>query len=316
MRILAVDDEELVISLLKVVLPKLGYDQADFASSGEEALSLIQRSKTPYDCVLSDIRMPGMDGVELCGHIRGLTDYVETPIIMLTSMVDREYVDRSFGAGATDYMNKPIRSEELDARLRVAQMQRREVRRLSAGALAGTEPAFALEDAITLNDVPGFISEIALLNYLVQMSRINAFMHAAIGFQIEGVEAHYHRSRADDFKYMLECVAESIFGATRTVGVMISYLGSGSFVAIVPRVNSFDQDSLNDVVEMELDGLKIVDHVGKWRPVNVWSGPQINSRMFGGNPAELILRAVDAAREARSEELQRRESAIRQAITA
>ena len=115
MKLLAVDDEPLVLRLLAATLDGLGYGNADFAKSGDEALRCLEQARTPYSCILLDIRMPGMSGIELCQNIRRLPQYRDTPIIMLTALAEKEFIDESFAAGATDYMNKPIDATELGA---------------------------------------------------------------------------------------------------------------------------------------------------------------------------------------------------------
>jgi CheY-like chemotaxis protein len=101
-RILMVDDSRLVKDIVRLRLESLGY-QVSLASSGEEALEIIHRN--PPDLVVLDIRMPGIDGYEVCRRLRQDPDPAvrELPVIALTSMDDTQI---GFEVGMDDYLNK------------------------------------------------------------------------------------------------------------------------------------------------------------------------------------------------------------------
>ncbi len=120
-RILAVDDDPFIRSLVPIVSENAGYSEVTTVSSGQLALDAIARTEAPYDCLLLDISMPGMDGIELCKTIREIPSYRNTPIVMLTGMRDMKSMDSAFQAGATDYVTKPFDVIELGARLRLVQ---------------------------------------------------------------------------------------------------------------------------------------------------------------------------------------------------
>ncbi|MCM1552546.1 MAG: response regulator transcription factor [Butyrivibrio sp.] len=122
-RILVVDDERAVVSLLKDYFELSGYEVC-VAYSGEEAM---ERLSCRPDIILLDVNMPGMDGVTLCGAIR---DYVPCPILFLTARIEDSDKLRGFAAGGDDYILKPFSIEELGAR--VAAHIRREHRNVVA----------------------------------------------------------------------------------------------------------------------------------------------------------------------------------------
>jgi CheY-like chemotaxis protein len=101
-RILMVDDSQLVKDIVRLRLEALGY-QVSLASSGEEALDVIHQN--PPDLVVLDIRMPGIDGYEVCRRLRQDPDPAvrDLPIIALTSMDDTQI---GFEVGMDDYLNK------------------------------------------------------------------------------------------------------------------------------------------------------------------------------------------------------------------
>jgi diguanylate cyclase (GGDEF)-like protein len=106
-RILVVDDEESLRTLLTEVLSDEGY-HIDTAASGEEALSLFNND--PYPLVITDIRMGGMDGIELLQKLKAR--YEDTQVIVITSHASLETAVRALRSGAYDYLIKPF--EDLD----------------------------------------------------------------------------------------------------------------------------------------------------------------------------------------------------------
>lgn len=111
--ILAVDDEEAIIDLLKFNIEKEGYDFIS-ASNGEEGLKKIL-TENP-DLIILDLMLPKMDGLTVCKQAR--QEKVNTPIIMLSAR--SEEIDKILGLeiGADDYMTKPFSTRELMARIK------------------------------------------------------------------------------------------------------------------------------------------------------------------------------------------------------
>lgn len=120
MKILAVDDDPCLLDLLKAVLENSGYSDVLTCSSPTKALEMMKLDGADFDCLLLDIQMPEMDGIELCRRVRAIPGFEETPIIMITAMTEKSYIARAFMAGATDYIAKPFDVIEIGARIRVA----------------------------------------------------------------------------------------------------------------------------------------------------------------------------------------------------
>ncbi len=113
--ILVIDDEKDIVELVSYNLKKEGF-AVDAAYDGETALKKIRSA--PYDLVVLDLMLPGVQGLELCRIIRNDPAVSDTPIVMLTAK--GEEVDKVLGLeiGADDYMIKPFSPRELVARVK------------------------------------------------------------------------------------------------------------------------------------------------------------------------------------------------------
>jgi two-component system sensor histidine kinase/response regulator len=108
--ILVVEDEEAILEIITLFLEDEGFHVRQ-ALNGETALALLEEAKP--DLIISDIRMPGMDGFALCEQVRANPDFGQLPFIFLTGRDERADVRRGMGLGADDYLTKPFEPEEL-----------------------------------------------------------------------------------------------------------------------------------------------------------------------------------------------------------
>ena len=113
MRILVIEDERKVAGFLARALRENAY-AVDVAESGEKGLELA--FDNAYDLILLDIRLPRMNGVEVCQRLR--QEGVQIPILMLTARSLVEQRVEGLDAGADDYLTKPFALAELLARVR------------------------------------------------------------------------------------------------------------------------------------------------------------------------------------------------------
>lgn len=113
-KILVVDDKKENLELMTNILEKEGYD-VSFAMDGEKAIRIA--SLYQPDLILLDVMMPGIDGFETCRRMKSLNDLRDIPIIFVTGRVEVSDIVQAFTIGAVDYVTKPIRHEELCARV-------------------------------------------------------------------------------------------------------------------------------------------------------------------------------------------------------
>ncbi len=113
--ILIVDDDPVNLLLAGKTLAADSYDITE-AESGEEALLIfVQR---PFDLVLLDVIMPGIDGFEVCRRIRTMVGGANVPILIMTGLDDDTSIRNAYDAGATDFITKPIAWSLLAHRVR------------------------------------------------------------------------------------------------------------------------------------------------------------------------------------------------------
>lgn len=112
MRILYVEDEKLLADAVTHLLKKSGIN-VDWTANGEEGLRLAK--KPIYDCIVLDIMLPHVSGLEILEYIR--KDGIKTPVIMLSALSEVEDKVKGLEIGADDYLAKPFKTKELIARL-------------------------------------------------------------------------------------------------------------------------------------------------------------------------------------------------------
>jgi two-component system, sensor histidine kinase and response regulator len=115
--VLVVDDNEQNLALAQASLEEEGYVVL-LARGGEEALRQFETSKP--SCVLLDVRMPGMNGFEVCERLRKLPGGAETPVVFLTAQRDVDTFDAALRVGGDDFLTKPVRPTELVLRVQAA----------------------------------------------------------------------------------------------------------------------------------------------------------------------------------------------------
>jgi len=122
--ILIVDDEVETVEMISFLLESQGYAVIP-AYSGTEALEILQQGiqepverRSPIDLVILDVRMPDVDGHEICQAIKQDNHLKYIPVIMVTGLGSAEDTARGLAIGADDYVSKPFRAQELVARVK------------------------------------------------------------------------------------------------------------------------------------------------------------------------------------------------------
>lgn len=297
MRLLAVDDDHFARDLLFGALASSGYDDLVMAASGHEALDILVKTSRPFDAFLLDIRMPGMDGIELCARIRGMDQYRNAPILMITAMSERHYIDGAFAAGALDYISKPFEALELGARLRTVERIVRQNHLVAQGNCeidrlrSAREPgmAFDVDGPVEIVDVPRVVGLVAMENYLLRLTRWMTWQSESVAFTIDGFDTMTRFATPVEIYDILSDTADAIVRGLKRDNHLVTYVGNGTFVAVLHRKSSVsDPDTLMtiqallDLAEPSLDS-------GVPCPLNLRVGPVYRpSLIAAGNPLALL----------------------------
>lgn len=116
-KILAVDDENDVLLIIKTALLSEGFD-VKTASSGEEALAVAPEFAP--DLIILDMMMPEMTGFETLKRLRSDTPLKQTPVIMLTGVSDKDKIREALDSGISYYMVKPFEFHDLISKVKIA----------------------------------------------------------------------------------------------------------------------------------------------------------------------------------------------------
>ncbi|QQA42033.1 response regulator [Pelagovum pacificum] len=318
MRILAVDDDPIILELLGELIGSIGEHTLQTAESGAEALELIGDGDE-FDCFLLDIQMPRMDGIELCREIRSRDEYRKSPILMITAMSEKRYIDAAFGAGATDYLNKPFEMNEVRARLGLVAGLVNERRRVTSKLFA-TERArdlteehagAPLHEPFDIRDVDGVIEFQALENYVTQLSRKDLFGSSVFGFSIREIEELYENLSVFDFQCMIVDVSEALSDCMKPHQFLISYVGNGTFVCVTEGGWSPDLKKFLDYVHRTIREMEL--HLSNGEPLNVRVAPGKVIRLTwhaGERAISALAEAHETAEQAAREAVQRKPTGV------
>jgi DNA-binding NtrC family response regulator len=199
-RVLVVDDDRPIAATLQRHLTSSGY-QSWSAGSAEEALSMLK--EVDPDLVITDICMPGMDGLDLLERLRGAMDGVE--VIVITAHEDMPTAIRAMKAGAYDYLVKPLDLDQIDLLLERCFRERAlrdRIRRFSDDAAKPFAP-----DQLVGRD-PKMIEIYKMIGVLAE-SRATVLISGETGTGKEVVAraVHYSSTEADDPFIAVNCTA-------------------------------------------------------------------------------------------------------------
>ena len=123
-RVLVVDDEPSVRTVVRLILEKAGYDVLE-AENGQQAIEAINtgENRLVLDAVICDIRMPKINGVQAIDYLQ--KSYPHVPIIVLTAFPETEMAVAFMRTGVTDYLVKPVEAHKLVAAMETAMERRR-----------------------------------------------------------------------------------------------------------------------------------------------------------------------------------------------
>lgn len=113
-QVLAVEDNETLAALMQRILHREAVELT-LAGSGEQALELVRQRR--FDLIILNIRLPGMNGLEVCRRLKLDPALKEIPVLFASGETSPEFVDAAFRLGAMDYLPKPYGVDEFRSRV-------------------------------------------------------------------------------------------------------------------------------------------------------------------------------------------------------
>ena len=246
MRILAVDDDPVILELLDSCLGSIKDYDLTSRDTAEAALETIESTVQPFDCFLLDIMLPGVDGIEMCRMLREDNRYRTTPVLMVTASREPSLMQRAFEAGATDFISKPLDGMELGARVNSAGMlnasllREREAQHTLAELTALTKLKF--DEGIDLG-IRHVSDLLALENHLLRLPA-GCYAMSLFSLDVVGLRSVFRSVRPSAFRQNLEQVARAAIAALEGRDCQLAYTGSGRFVGIVMGRSRLDNDGI------------------------------------------------------------------------
>ncbi len=235
LQVLVVDDDDASRIGMKRLLDELGY-ACRTAQDGQEALSMHQRE--PADVILSDWKMPNMDGLELCKRTRIADDERGyTYFIFVTAFDAKESFLRGMAAGADDYLTKPVDLDELQARLTSAARVVDVYRRLADANAVLRRDSLASFDQARTDALTGVANRLRLEEDLPAIwSEAERYGHR---FSAVLCDIDWFKNYNDHFGHLagdaaLRSVARTLAGQLRQCDKIYRY-GGEEFLVILPE---------------------------------------------------------------------------------
>lgn len=296
MKILAIDDDPFVRELLPAVFEQVALTDVHTADGGRAALKALAMAPTPFDCLLLDVDMPKMNGIELCKRIRALPAYRDTPILMLTAKTDPSSIENAFAAGANDFIAKPFVLKYVHSRIRIAERllacsQPQMPQPTDTVTIPGKHP-FDLEDKLPLTGVARLILPFSLGNYLTQLERgdLNACEVSCIA--MDDPQTLYDHSTSTEFVAALTDLANAISSAVACPHMLMSYQGAGSFICITPTAMLHPWDQIETKLNQQLACAPRLTGTALHAPLTVSVGTPITPN---ANRTQRVRNTVDRA---------------------
>lgn len=254
MRILVVDDDVVILEILEIFLNSISYENLEFARSGAEAMEMIAKCPEPFECILLDINMPQMTGIQLLSSLRQIKTYEHVPVIMLTALGDRAHITDAFRAGAWDYIVKPFEMFELKARIHNAGLRNAELKRLlktpsdTLRTLEFPAKLRCIEGSQGIVSDPGMVSREAFANCMATIVKESPARLGVLTMMIDNFDDLSRKLSAEQFdKYLLALAKQLTLEFLGMQGI-ISYQGEGVFMALSFVFSGLGSDTLQSGV--------------------------------------------------------------------
>jgi PleD family two-component response regulator len=266
MRILVIDDSEDSRDLTEGALLSAGYTDIIAASSGWEALKILDvggatEERSTVDVALLDIVMPEMDGVEACARIRNDPRYADLPIIMVTALSDMDSLANAFVAGATDYVTKPVSRIELVARVRAALKLKQELDRRQAREqelLSFLSSWGDRRSGLWVDETTGlFVGEVAEAYLTVAGGCKNDEVISILALSLDQFDVQGSAKTGAVTRGVRAEVARAVRRLAASVGVVAASYRNGVIILIAPEVDANSARELGETLRKTVARLRL-----------------------------------------------------------
>ena len=208
MKTLLIDDDRDLLDVMTYSLRRDGYE----VTSAADGLQALERLRTdPPDIVVTEVRLPRMDGFEVCRRIRHIS---EVPIIIVSGRSDERYILRGLQLGADDYMTKPFSLKELAARMETVLRRCRtdQYRRAQSEVRVGDLALSLNTHEVTRGGVPVRLTPLEFrILYLLAMNEGRVIPHARLvdyAWGYEGGDANLLKTHICHIRQKLDLPSE------------------------------------------------------------------------------------------------------------
>jgi len=292
--VLVVDDNRVNVGLLTGILSKRNYAVRN-ATDGPQALAVMRAA--PPEIVLLDIRLPGMDGYEICRQMKADPRTKDIPVIFVSALDDGLDKARAFEVGGIDYVAKPFSSAEVVARvdnqLKISRLQRhlaqknaeleranRMLQSLSyVDALTGVPNRRHFDELLDQEWRRALRDESAMSVILIDVDLFKAFN-----------DNYGHQSGDDCLKH----VAVEVSGVLRRGGDLAARYGGEEFGVVLPGTEGPGALVVAEDMRRRVEGLKIAHRGSPFKVVTISLGVKA-MRPGPQDSLETILAAADRA---------------------
>lgn len=232
-RVLIVDDETENLEILFALLQDRYTVIA--ATSGEKALDKVGRLKP--DLVLLDIRMPGLDGFEVCRRLKSSPETSDIPVIFVSAMSDTVDEARGFALGGVDYITKPVSAPIVRARVKNHLILRKTILDLKAAMVELKRLNHLALDANPMTKLPGNNSITGRIRQALHHSEAACVIYADLDYFKPYNDAYGFAMGDDVIRFTSRVLARAV-EACDVPDPFIGHIGGDDFVIIVPSAHA------------------------------------------------------------------------------
>ena len=318
MKILVVEDSKAMRTHLQNHLQEAGYKEVLAAASAKEAFEYLgikgdKMESLPLDvgCILMDVVMPEIDGIEACRKIKSFYCYKYVPIIMVSASEQIDHLQRAFDAGAIDYIKKPVNETELIARVRTMLKLKREIdERIEKEDSLTTltdqlkESNVALEKLSFRDAVTGLSNRFHLERQLfTEWRRALRYKNwiSLIIFELDHFAKYFDNNEENIVNTNLVKISKEISSKLKRPADLVARIDEGRFAILLPDTNLEGATIVSENVRSSIEFLNIKNTaLGEDKTLTISGGTFTVVPLKNLNPPLLFERAEIALSQAKA----------------